>query len=213
MEPMKESERVSEFLVGRRAIKSQVVQPGVGYAAEMQEGDLLQIVTLHGQQVVDFVAVAPEEEEWLSTGVTRSKNGSIMLQKGMSLYSNRRGQLFELLEDTVGRHDLLFAACDPHRYKDDFGIEGHANCREALTAALAQYGMTYDALPDPINWFMNVAILQRGELELRESIAERNDFVLLRATRDVVAAVSPCPQDQVPINGEKPTEILVRVYR
>jgi uncharacterized protein len=211
---MKEFELVSEFLVGRRAIKSQVVQPGEGYAAELKQGDLLQIITLHGKQVVDFVAVSAESpDEMLSTGVTRSKNSTIMLQKGMPLYSNRRNELFQLVEDTVGRHDMLFAACDPRRYQDDFGIEGHANCRESLAAALTPFGLTYDTIPDPVNWFMNVAILQRGELELRESLAERNDFVLLVAAQDVVAGISPCPQDQVPINGMNPTEIMVRVYR
>ncbi len=60
---------------------------------------------------------------------------------------------------------------------------------------------------------MNVAILQRGELEIREPLAEKDDYVVLRALKDVIAAVSACPQDLVPTNGSNPTDLAVRVYR
>jgi uncharacterized protein YcgI (DUF1989 family) len=196
------------------AVKSRQIRPGEGFAAEVKTGQLLQIATLQGQQVADFVAFnLADRAERLSTAVTRAKNSSIMLQQGMVVYSNRRSPMFELVEDTVGRHDMLFAACDPRRYKDDYGLEGHPNCREALATALAAFGIDGDQLPDPINWFMHVSILQRGELEIRESLAERNDFVLLQALMDTVVGISACPQDQNPTNGFKPTDLLVRIYR
>jgi uncharacterized protein YcgI (DUF1989 family) len=130
----------------------------------------------------------------------------------MTLYSNRRQPMFEIVEDTVGRHDMLFACCDPIRY-EMLGAPGHANCREALAGALATHGVGYDRIPTPINWFMNVAILQRGELDIREPLAEKGDYVILRALKDVVAAVSACPQDLNAANGGNPTDILNRVYR
>jgi uncharacterized protein len=205
---------VSQLLLGRMAIKARQLRPGEGVAVEVKTGQLLQIATVKGKQVADFVAFNLDDRaEYLSTAITRAKNSSIMLQQGMTLYSNRRNALFDLSEDTVGRHDMLFAACDPRRYKDDFGIDEHANCREALTGALRDYGVAYDVIPDPINWFMNVSILQRGELEIRESLAERNDYVLLTASMDVVAAISACPQDQNATNGGNPSDILVRVYK
>jgi uncharacterized protein YcgI (DUF1989 family) len=201
-------------LLGRQAIKARQLRPGEGVAVEVKTGQILQISTVKGKQVADFVAFNLDDRaEYLSTAVTRAKNNSIMLQNGMKLYSNRRNAMLELAEDTVGRHDMLFAACDPRRYKDDFGLEEHANCREALTGALVEYGVGYDQIPDPINWFMNVSILQRGELEIRESLADRNDYVLLVAQMDTVAAISACPQDQNATNGGNPTDILVRVYK
>jgi uncharacterized protein len=205
---------VTEALVGRLAVKSKQLKPGEGWAVEMKQGELLQIVAVQGKQVSDFVAVVPgEPAEALSTAVTRSKNSSIMLQSGMTLYSNLRNPLFQIVEDTVGRHDMMFAACDPRRYEDDFGLKDHASCRMALTEVLEPYGVGFEMMPDPINWFMNVAILQRGELELRESLAERGDFVILDAQRDLVAALTACPQDQNDVNGGNPTDILVRVFR
>lgn len=205
---------MSQLLLGRMATKARQLRPGEGVAVEVKTGQVLQIATVKGKQVADFVAFNLDDRaEFLSTAVTRAKNSSIMLQQGMKLYSNRRNALLELSEDTVGRHDMLFAACDPRRYKDDFGLDEHANCREALTGALSDYGVGFDQVPDPINWFMNVSILQRGELEIRESLAERNDYVLLTAQMDVVAAISACPQDQNATNGGNPSDILVRVYK
>jgi uncharacterized protein YcgI (DUF1989 family) len=205
---------VSEQLVGRVAVKSKQLKPGEAVGFEVRTGEIVQISTLEGKQVADFVAVAlADPREVSSTGHTRAMNNSIMLQDGMGIYSNMRGKMLEVVEDTVGRHDILYAACDPKRYSLDFGLDGHANCREALAGALQPFGVSYEAVPDPVNWFMNVAILQRGELELRESLAERNDYVLLEATMDIAIGVSACPQDQNDINGGKPTDILVRVFR
>ncbi len=205
---------MSEVLLGRMAIRAKQIKPGEAFASEVLADQLIQIVDIKGKQVADFVAFAsPDHAERLSTGVTRSANGSIMLEKGMKLWSNRRDPRFELLADSVGRHDLLYAACDAHRYREDVKLEDHANCRDVLAGALGEHGIDADQLPDPVNWFMNVAIKQRGELEVREPLSERNDQIVLRALKDTIVAVSACPQDQNPTNPEAPTDILVRVYR
>ena len=204
---------MSQALRGRMAIKARQVGPGQAFAAEVKAGELVQVLDVSGKQVADFVAFGlADRSEVLSVGTTRASGGSMMLQQGMTLRSNRRHPMLELIEDTVGRHDMLFAACDPIRYKEDFGLEDHPNCREALAHALGPFGVGYDQIPDPVNLFMNVAIKQRGELEVREPISERNDYVVLRALMDCVVAVSACPQDQTATNGFNPTDILVRVY-
>lgn len=180
---------------------------------EVKQGQLVQIVDMQGKQVADFVAFnATDKNEYLSTAVTRSANNSVMLQKGQTLYSNRRNPMLEITDDTVGRHDTLFAACDPKRY-EQLGAPGHASCRAALTEALAEFGVDYDHVPDPVNWFMNVAIRQRGELEIREPLSEPGDQVQLTALTDVVVAISACPHELSPTNGGQPTDILVRLYR
>jgi uncharacterized protein YcgI (DUF1989 family) len=205
---------VSEAIVGRLAIKSVRLKPGEGWAGPIEADDLLEITTVDGKQVSDFVVIVPDADgEMLSTSVTIARNNSIMLQQGMAIYSNLRNPLFDVVEDTVGRHDLLFPACDPRRYADDYGLTDHASCRAALATALEPWNIAFESVPDPINWFMNVAILQRGELDLRESLAERGDYVLLRARTRVVAGVTACPQDQNAVNSFAPSDIQVRVYR
>jgi uncharacterized protein YcgI (DUF1989 family) len=205
---------VSQPLLGRMAIKTRTLHPGEGAAFEVKTGQLLQILTVSGKQVADFVAFSlADRAEYLSTSMTRAKNNSLMLQANQKLYSNRRNELLQVVEDTVGRHDLLFPACDPQRYKQDYDIEDHPNCKTALATALADYDVSFDQIPDPVNWFMNMAIVQKGEFEIRESLAERNDYVVVQALTDVVVAISACPQDQNPVNAGKPTDILVRLFK
>jgi len=203
----------SELLAGRMAIKARQVRPGQAHAVEVKTGQLVQITDVRGKQVADCVAFAnPDRDEFLSVAATRSVHGNVMLSVGTTLVSNRRRPMFELIEDTVGRHDTLFAACDPPRY-EALGQPDHASCRTALAEALRPFGVEEARLPDPINWFMNVAIRQRGELEIREPLSEANDYVLLRALVDATVAVSACPQDLNATNGGQPSDVLLRVYR
>jgi uncharacterized protein YcgI (DUF1989 family) len=205
---------MSEVLLGRVAIRAKQIKPGDAFASKVLADQLIQIIDVAGKQVASFVAFAQADyAERLSTGVTRSTNASIMLQKGMTIWSNRREPMFELLTDSVGRHDMLYAACGAHRDANGSTETSRANCRDALCAALASFEIGADELPDPVNWFMNVAIKQRGELEVREPLSERNDQVVLRALKDTVVAISDCPQSEHAANGEGPTDILVRVYR
>ncbi len=203
----------NQNLVGRLAIKARQIRPGTAQMIPVKKGQLVQIVDLKGKQVSDFVAFnANDKAEYLSVSVTRGANNNVMLQTGQTLYSNRRNPMFEMVDDTVGRHDTLFPACDPKRY-EALDAPGHANCRTALAEALEGFGVSYDEMPDPINWFMNLAIRQRGELEIREPLSEPGDQVQLVALMDVVIAATACPQDLNPVNGGQPTDILVRVYR
>jgi len=203
----------SEILAGRMPIRAAQVRPQSPIAFPMKEGQFLQITDMQGQQVCDFVCFNRHDiDEYLSTAHTRGINNSMMLIKGMSLYSNRRNPMMVLLDDSVGRHDMLMPACDRLRYLNDYGIEDHPNCRDNLASVLGPYGIHYDHIPDPINWFMHVGLKARGELEIREPLSEANDYVLLRAQMDLIVAVSACPQDQNATNAFHPTDILIRVY-
>jgi uncharacterized protein YcgI (DUF1989 family) len=204
---------VSDLLNEKTPIKARHIRPGQAQAVQVKSGQFLQIQTVGGKQVADFVAFnLDDQDEFLSTAATRSMNTNIIPQIGMTLYSNRRQPMFEIVEDTVGRHDMLFAACDPVRY-ENLGVPGHASCRAALTEALTDFGVRFDRIPDPVNWFMNVSIQQRGELEIREPLAEEGDYVLLRALMDVMTAVSACPQDIGATNAGNPTDLHIRVLR
>ena len=204
----------SSVLDGRVPRRATQVRPQAPTAFELKEGQLLQITDVQGKQVADFVAFnAHDLDELLSTSHTRGGNNSIMLVRDMPIYSNRHNPLLILIEDTVGRHDMLLPACDAQRYREDYGIEDHLNCHDNFAQVLAPWSIPADHLPDPIHFFMNVGFKARGQFDIREPISERNDYVLLRALTDLVIAVSACPQDQNPTNAFKPTDILVRVYQ
>jgi uncharacterized protein YcgI (DUF1989 family) len=203
----------NDILTGRVPRRVTQVRPLVPTAFELAEGELLQIVDVQGKQVADFVAFSKDDlGEYLSTSHTRSTNKSLMLSKEMTLYSNRRNPLLFLLEDTVGRHDLLYPACDQRGYLVDYGVADHPGCRDNFFTVLEPYGADYDHIPDPVHWFMHVGLKARGEFEIREPLSEPTDYVLLRAMMDLIVAVSACPQDQNACNAFNPTDILVRVY-
>src|SRR5262245_56015234 len=131
----------SELLLEKMPIRARHIRPGLGQGVEVQAGEYLQIETLQGKQVADFVAFSRGDTgEYLSTAVTRSTNANIVPRQGMTLYSNRRQGLFEIVEDTVGRHDMLYACCDPVRY-EMLDAPGHPSCRPELTDAMAEDGI------------------------------------------------------------------------
>ncbi len=207
-------EVADDILTGRVPRRATQVRPLVPTAFELREGELLQIVDLQGKQVGDFVAFnARDTSEYLSTTHTRATNNSLMLTREMPLYNNRRNQMLILVQDIVGRHDILYPACDQNGYLVDYGIMNHPNCRDNFIRALEPYGIDDDRIPDPVHWFMHVGLKARGAFEIREPLSEPNDYVLLRAMTDLIVAISACPQDQNACNAFNPTDLLVRVYR
>jgi uncharacterized protein YcgI (DUF1989 family) len=189
-----------------------LVPGGFARALPLRAGQFLEIVNEQGEQVCDFVAFnARDFTEYLSTTHTRSMLGRLTLRVGDLLRTVQRNPIFELVEDTVGVHDLLFAACDPRRYELDYGVTGHRSCRTNFVEVLAPYGVTYARVPDPINWFQSTPVRPDGTLDLEVSPARPGDRVVLRALMDVVAAASACPQDLNPVNGWRVTDIRLVV--
>lgn len=184
-----------------------------GAAFEVREGERIQIVDQDGKQTAVLVAFKKDDHsEWVSTTHTTEGLGSIMLRLNGHIISNRRNWMLRLEEDTVGRHDMLAPACDGRRFLDYYGLIDHPNCKDNLTTALAEFGIPYDALPDPINLFMNVGILGDGALEVRTPLSEAGDFVVLRALTDLVIGISACPNDRNAQNDHTPSELQVRIY-
>lgn len=203
-------------LTGRVARRASQVRPQQAAAFEVKANQFLQIGAMLGKQATQVIAFNQHDlDEVMSPAHTRAANNSLMLRLDHGLFSNRHNKMFTLIQDSVGRHDLLFPACDAQRYLDDYGIEDHPNCKDNFLRALAnrKYELPPDRLPDPVNFFMHVAVKGRGELEVRESLSGRGDTVLLVAHMDCLVVVSACPQDQNPLNGFKPSDVLVRVYQ
>ncbi|MCC6628053.1 MAG: urea carboxylase-associated family protein [Chloroflexi bacterium] len=183
-----------------------------GAAVDLQTGEALEVIDLQGRQTAVLVALnADNLDEALSPAVTRGRLNSIMLQVHDRLWSNLGRPMFEIEADTVGRHDLLLPAYDVEYYEQVHSAPGHDNDRANLALALREWGIGYSELPEPLTLFGNVGIRQRGELEIRRSLAEAGDLVRLRALMPVVVAVSASPHDYNLQNDYSPTELLLRV--
>ena len=63
-----------------------------------------------------------------------------------------------------------------------------------------------------INFFFNTAFDAHNQYVVDEPWSRPGDYVLLRATTDLVCLSSACPDDIDPANAWNPTEVHVRVY-
>jgi hypothetical protein len=181
-------------------------------AVELERGERLEIIDVKGRQTAVCVAFNRADlNETLSAAMTRARLNSIMLQLNDRLYSTFSRPMLTVEADTVGRHDLLLPAFDMGYFDDAYGAPGHDNCRASLALALQDLGIAYERLPEPITFFGNVSIRQRGELEIRAPLSEAGDYITLEARMDLIVAVAASSQDRTAQNDYRPSELLLRV--
>ncbi len=186
-----------------------------GRAARLAKGQSIQIVNTHGAQVVDTWAFSTEDlAEFMSMEHIRPTLTRIFPHAGDDLVTNRRRPILHFAEDTSpGVHDTLMAACDDYRYGLLGCTEYHDNCTDNLFAALRSIGLTAPECPSPLNLWMNIPVDGAGNTTWGVPASKPGDHVVLRAEMDCVVAMSCCPQDILPINGEdcEPTEAHYRI--
>ena len=99
---------------------------------------------------------------------------------------------------------------DPARYAQ-YGVEGHASCADNFRAALRALGLSCSHVPQPVNFFMHVAVNPDGTVTFAPPQTEAGDYVLLRAFTDLHVVISACPQDWNPATNFHPSALLARV--
>lgn len=183
---------------------------GVGF--RLAAGEHVQIIDVEGQGCADFFALAAADpSEHLSASHTRVAVDRLFPQVGQSFFSSRRRPLLQFEEDrTPGIHDMLFAACDPARYAQ-YGVAEHPSCADNFRGALRTLDVQFAHVPQPVNFFMNVAVHPDGSVTFGPPRTEAGDFVLLRAFVDCLVIVSACPQEWNPAANYHPSDLLARI--
>lgn len=186
-----------------------------GKALRLAAGARVEVINLHGQQVVDTWALNPHDlGEVMSMEHTRSCLDRLWPVAGDYLYTNRRRPILLLEKDTSpGVHDTLLSACDEARYRL-LGVTGkHASCAENFRLALAELGIEGQRLPSPWNMFENVIIGPDRSLAISPPVARPGDTVTLRAEIDAILVFSACPMDIAPTNGldRTPKDVQLRL--
>ncbi len=186
-----------------------------GRAARLNTGQSIQIVNTHGAQVVDTWPFSTEDlHEFMSMEHIRPTLTRIFPHAGDDLVTNRRRPILHFAEDSSpGVHDTLMAACDDYRYGLLGCTEYHDNCTDNLFAGLRNIGLAAPECPSPLNLWMNIPVDGAGNTAWGVPASKPGDHVVLRAEMDCVVAMSCCPQDILPINGEarEPTEAHYRI--
>jgi uncharacterized protein YcgI (DUF1989 family) len=68
-------------------------------------------------------------------------------------------------------------------------------------------------VPDPVDFFQNTPVNERGRLVPGRGVTKPGDFVTLRAEMDLSMIVTACAWDvpRSPINGDRCTRIRVEI--
>jgi uncharacterized protein len=196
-----------------RVIEEVLVPAGHGQAFRVPRGSLLEVIDVEGQQVADFISVIETDRtEWLSATHTRSSTLRLNMAVGDRLQTNWRHDMYEVVRDDVGMHDLITSMCDARRYRQDYGVENHRSCRSNFLEALEPWHYEEWQIPDVINIFQNAPIHPDRSFGNEIPTSKPGDRFVMRALLDgIVAAISACPQDLNPCNGFHPSPILARI--
>ena len=177
-------------------------------------GHTLRIVDLEGNQAVDFLLYAAEDDaERYSAQDTVAAQGNLFLREGTVLRSNEGRPMMKIVASTVEYHDTIGGACSCESNTLRYGHHTKAEhaCVENFLEANLLEGRGKRDIVSNINFFMNVPVEPDGSLGIVDGISAPGLSVDLRAEMDVIVVVSNCPQINNPCNGFNPTPVRMIV--
>ncbi len=194
-------------------LKEVLVPGGFARSFDAKKGQLLKIIDIEGQQVADFFSFNRNNlKEKLSPSHSYMSALSLQIKPGYILRTDLRIPMFEVIEATSKRHDLLLPACDEQRYIVDYGIkEAHRNCVQNFEDVLEKYNLNRENFNNPVNLFQKTRITDDYEIVQETGDSKPGDYILLECKMDIIGAISACPIDVNPIAGSKITDILIQV--
>ncbi len=188
------------------------IPPCSAKTVELALGDELVIIDPEGQQVSDLVAFSQRDhKEYLSSGRSLDYASRLWLTTGDVLYSNRSRPMFNIIEDTCGRHDFTLTPCSKDTFEIIYGEkQGRPGCEGNLVAALAPYEIGVDCIPIAFNVFMHVAVdAKTGAFSVLPPQSKAGDFIRLRAEMPLVVAMTACSAGQSNNFSFKPIDFQV----
>ena len=193
-----------------QVVLDEVVPARAPWTAVVRKGQTLRIVDLEGNQAVDFLMYAADDDaERYSAQDTIAAQGNIFLRDGSVLMSNERRPMATVTATSVAYHDTIGGACSCESNTLRYGHHTKAQhaCVENFLQGNARWGRGKRDMVSNINWFMNVPVEADGALGIVDGISAPGLYVDIRAEMDFVAVVSNCPQINNPCNGFNPTPV------
>ena len=172
-----------------------IIPPRSGVSFILKKGQQLKVVDIEGEQVSDFICYnLHDKAEYLSSGRTIDYAETIFLTKGHLFYSNRSNVMYEMIEDTVGRHDFLLTPCSSDTFRIIYGHSApHRGCLGNLAEALKEFEITADDIPTCFNIFMHVAVDgETGKIQVLPPKSKPGDYVIIEAKMDLIVGMTAC---------------------
>ena len=192
------------------ALHSFIVEAGDPFVFEIRQGQVVRIVDLEGNQAVDFLMYALDDDaERYSAQDTIAAQGNIFLREGSVLRSNEGRPMATVTSTSVAYHDTIGGACSCESNTLRYGHHTKAQhaCVENFLQGNARWGRGKRDMVSNINWFMNVPVEADGTLGIVDGISAPGLYVDIQAEMDLIAIVSNCPQINNPCNGFNPTPV------
>jgi uncharacterized protein len=173
----------------------QIIPPRSSVSFTLEKGQRLKVVDIKGEQVSDFICFNSHDiNEYLSSGRTIDYAETIFLTKGHPFYSNRSNIMFEIIEDTVGRHDFLLTPCSSDTFRIIYGHDRpHRGCLGNLAESLKEFGIGADQIPVCFNIFMHVNVDgDTGKISVLPPKSKAGDYIVLEARMDLIVGMTAC---------------------
>lgn len=197
------------------AVVHDVIVPArAPWLQHLAAGQTLRIVDLEGNQAVDFLLYAAEDDaERYSAQDTVAAQGNLFLRQGTVLRSTEGRPMMTITATSVDYHDTIGGACSCESNTLRYGHHTKAQhaCVENFLEANLLEGRGKRDIVSNINFFMNVPVEADGSLGIVDGISAPGLTVDLRAEMDVIVVVSNCPQINNPCNGFNPTPVRMIV--
>lgn len=172
-----------------------IIPPRSSVSLTLKKGQRLKVVDIQGEQVSDFICFNMHDtREYLSSGRTIDYAETIFFTTGHPFYSNRSNIMFEIAEDTVGRHDFLLTPCSSDTFRIIYGhAHPHRGCLGNLAESLKEYGITADQIPVCFNIFMHVQVDgENGKISVLPPKSKAGDHIVIMAKMDLVVGMTAC---------------------
>ncbi len=195
-------------------VHDEIVAARAPWLHRMKAGETLRIVDLEGNQAVDFLLYATNDDaERYSAQDSVAAQGNIFLRSGSVLRSNEGRPMMTIVATSVEYHDTIGGACSCESNSLRYGHHTKAqhSCVDNFLAANLREGRGKRDMVSNVNFFMNVPVEADGALGIVDGISAPGLTVDLHAEMDVTVVVSNCPQINNPCNGFNPTPVRMIV--
>lgn len=195
-------------------VHDEIVAARAPWMHRVKAGQTLRIVDLEGNQAVDFLLYATDDDaERYSAQDTVAAQANIFLRTGSVLLSNEGRPMMTITGTSVEYHDTIGGACSIESNSLRYGHHTKAqhSCVDNFLDANLRDGRGKRDMVSNVNFFMNVPVEADGALGIVDGISAPGLSVDLRAEMDVTVVVSNCPQINNPCNGFNPTPVRMIV--
>lgn len=175
-----------------------------GTALRLSAGDILCIVAIEAHQVSDLALFdASDPRDSFSPGRTIDYNASLDLIVGSTLYSHRSVPLAEVVEDTVGVHDMLLTPCSRLMFERR-SERAHPSCHENLASNLSAFGIGPDDVVATLNVFMDVRVGTDRKISIYPPPSKPGDRFAIRALQSLIIGITACSSEVTNAGSCKP---------